>query len=150
MDPLHWFLILVCVMLLAAFTAMHRRGKLPTVPVFIALAALTYMALQDAMGRARPAELQDLPEGTQVLGFQMMEGESIEMLVQRPGEAGARALELPWSVGLAEQLQTAQREAEANGEGIGVQWPTDPAGVPIEGERVIRALPQPARPPKTP
>jgi len=149
LNPL-WHLAFLALLVLGALTAWHKRGKLASIPVFMCVAALAWFAVHDAMGRAKPAELSDLPEGTQILGVAMEEGESIEMLVQRPGEAGARALELPWSNDLAEQLQGAQRAAEELGEGMGVGPMIDSSGVAVEGEQVIRANPQPARPPKTP
>ena len=74
--------------------------------------------------------------------------EAIYLWLQLPGETAPRAYRLPWDRALAEQLQTARREAEANRTGLRMRHPFEPSL--DEREPRFYALPQPALPPKTP
>jgi hypothetical protein len=53
---------------------------------------------------------------------------------------------LPWSRDLAEQLQTARREAEQNDTQVQMRLPFEPSL--DDGEPKFDAMPQPALPPK--
>ena len=81
-----------------------------------------------------------------VLGSSMQENKGIYLWLQLPDVAEPRAYVLPWSRELAEQLQTAQREAESNGSGVQMRLPFEPSL--DDREPKFYALPQPALPPK--
>jgi hypothetical protein len=81
-----------------------------------------------------------------VLGSSMQENEGIYLWLQLPEVPEPRAYVLPWSRELAEQLQTAQREAEQNRSGVQMRLPFEPSL--DDREQKFYALPQPALPPK--
>ena len=72
--------------------------------------------------------------------------EGIYLWLQLPDVPEPRAYVLPWNRDLAEQLQTALREAEENRSGVQMRLPFEPSL--DDRQPKFYALPQPALPPK--
>jgi hypothetical protein len=108
-----------------------------------------YASMMQLLSMPKPATFEwwhgQAGEAT-VLGSSMQEEEGIYLWLQLPDVQEPRAYVLPWSRELAEQLQTAQREAEANGSGVQMRLPFEPSL--DDREAKFYALPQPALPPK--
>ncbi len=79
-----------------------------------------------------------------MLGAQAVEGVAIYLWLAIPGAPTPMAYELPWSKGMAEQLQQAQAQAEANGTGVKMKMPFE--ATLDTGEVKFYALPQPQLP----
>ena len=110
-----------------------------------------YASMMQLLSMPKPATYEwwhgQAGEAT-VLGSSMQEGKGIYLWLQLPDVPEPRAYVLPWSRNLAEQLQTAQREAEENRSGVQMRLPFEPSL--DDGERKFYAQPQPAPPPKDP
>jgi hypothetical protein len=108
-----------------------------------------YAAMVQLLSMPKPATYEwwhgKADEAT-VLGSSMQEGEGIYLWLQLPNVPEPRAYVLPWSRELAEQLQSAQREAEENRSGVQMRLPFEPSL--DDREQKFYALPQPALPPK--
>ena len=108
-----------------------------------------YAAMMQLLSMPKPATFEwwhgQADEAT-VLGSSMQEEEGIYLWLQLPDVPEPRAYVLPWSRELAEQLQTAQREAEENRSGVQMRLPFEPSL--DDREPKFYALPQPALPPK--
>jgi hypothetical protein len=108
-----------------------------------------YASMMQLLSMPKPATYEwwhgQADEAT-VLGSSMQENEGIYLWLQLPDVPEPRAYVLPWSRDLAEQLQTAQREAEENRSGVQMRLPFEPS----LDDRAPKfyALPQPALPPK--
>jgi hypothetical protein len=81
-----------------------------------------------------------------VLGSTFRENEAIYVWLQLEHVAEPRAYALPWSRDLAEQLQTAQREADESQSEVRMRLPFEPTL--DDREPKFYALPQPPLPPK--
>jgi hypothetical protein len=120
-----------------------------------ALAAATlfmpaaYVALMQLLSMPKPVTFEwwhgQADEAT-VLGTSMQEEQGIYLWLQLPDVPEPRAYVLPWRRDLAEQLQTALREAEQNGSGVQMRLPFEPTL--DDREPKFYALPQPTLPPK--
>jgi hypothetical protein len=110
---------------------------------------LGYASLANLLSRPKPVALEWLqksaPEAT-VLGSTIDEGKNIFVWLQMPGGNEPRAYALPWSRDVAEQLQEAQREAQAGGTAVLMRTPFEPSWDTREPR--FYAAPQPAMPPK--
>ena len=108
-----------------------------------------YASMMQLLSMPKPATYEwwhgQADEAT-VLGSSMQEDEGIYLWLQLPDVPEPRAYVLPWSRDLAEQLQTAQREAEENRSGVQMRLPFEPSL--DDRESKFYALPQPALPPK--
>ena len=108
-----------------------------------------YASIMQLLSMPKPATFEwwhgQAGEAT-VLGSSMQEEEGIYLWLQLPDVPEPRAYVLPWSRELAEQLQTAQREAEENRSGVQMRLPFEPSL--DDREQKFYALPQPALPPK--
>jgi hypothetical protein len=108
-----------------------------------------YASMMQLLSMPKPASYEwwhgEAGEAT-VLGSSMQEEEGIYLWLQLPDVPEPRAYVLPWSRELAEQLQTAQREAEQNRSGVQMRLPFEPSL--DDREQKFYALPQPALPPK--
>jgi hypothetical protein len=114
--------------------------------LFLPTAYLGFAAL---LGQPKPIQLEwwraKAPEAT-VLASSFRENQAIYLWLQLSGVAEPRAYSLPWSRDLAEQLQTAQREAAANQTQVQMRLPFEAS---LEDrEPKFYAMPQPAMPPK--
>ena len=108
-----------------------------------------YASMMQLLSMPKPATYEwwhgQAGEAT-VLGSSMQENEGIYLWLQLPEVPEPRAYVLPWNRELAEQLQTAQREAEENRSGVQMRLPFEPSL--DDREQKFYALPQPALPPK--
>jgi hypothetical protein len=108
-----------------------------------------YASMMQLLSMPKPATYEwwhgQADEAT-VLGSSMRENEGIYLWLQLPNVPEPRAYVLPWSRELAEQLQTAQREAEENRSGVRMRLPFEPSL--DDREKKFYALPQPRLPPK--
>lgn len=123
-----------------------KAGALGIAALFLPLA---YASLAQLLSRPKPVELEwwhaNAEEAT-VLGSTMIEDEGIYLWLQLDDVREPRAYMLPWSRDLAEQLQTAQREAEENGTAARMRLPFEPS---LEDrDPKFYAMPQPQPPPK--
>jgi hypothetical protein len=115
--------------------------------LFLPAAYLGFVAL---LGQPKPVQLEWLraraPEAT-VLASSFRENQAIYVWLQLNDVAEPRAYAIPWSRDLAEQLQTAQRQAAENQTQVQMRMPFEPSLE--EREPKFYAMPQPQLPPKT-
>lgn len=108
-----------------------------------------YLSLAHLLSLPKPVALEwwmtQAPTAT-VLGSSFREDEAIYLWLQLERVVEPRAYALPWSRDLAEQLQTAQREAEENQSEVLMRMPFEPTL--DDREPRFYALPQPPLPPK--
>ncbi|MFQ5958697.1 MAG: hypothetical protein ACE5LF_04940 [Alphaproteobacteria bacterium] len=87
---------------------------------------LAYAAFADLLSKPKPVDLEwahrNVTEAT-VLAASMREDDGIFLWLQIDGVAEPRSYVLPWNRELAEELQDAQREAEANRNGLRIKLP---------------------------
>ncbi len=108
-----------------------------------------YVGFAALLGLPKPVQLEWLrakaPEAT-VLASTFRENQAIYVWLQMNEVSEPRAYILPWSRDLAEQLQTAQREAAENQTQVQMRLPFEPS---LEDrEPKFYAMPQPQLPPK--
>jgi hypothetical protein len=108
-----------------------------------------YISLADLLSRPKPMDIEwgnvDLAEAT-VLGASMKEDEAIYLWLAIEGLDEPRAYVMPWSQEMAQQLQDAQRAAEAEGNGVRMSQPFERSW--DDRERRFYAPPQPPLPDK--
>ena len=108
-----------------------------------------YLSLAHLLSLPKPVALEwwlTNAASATVLGSTMRENEAIYVWLQLEQVAEPRAYALPWNRDLAEQLQTAQREADENGSHVRMRLPFEPSL--DDREPKFYALPQPPLPPK--
>jgi hypothetical protein len=108
-----------------------------------------YAGLSRLLSMPKPIQLEwwlaKADEAT-VLASSFRENEAIYLWLQLRNVAEPRAYALPWNRDLAEQLQTAQREAAENQTQVQMRLPFEPS---LEDrEPKFYAMPQPQLPPK--
>ena len=108
-----------------------------------------YAGLSRLLSLPKPVQLEwwlaNADEAT-VLASSFRENEAIYVWLQLSGAAEPRAYALPWNRDLAEQLQTAQREAAENQTQVQMRLPFEQS---LEDrEPKFYAMPQPQLPPK--
>jgi hypothetical protein len=110
-----------------------------------------YASLSQLLSLPKPAKLEwwlaHAKEAT-VLASSFRENQAIYVWLQFSGSVEPRAYALPWNRDLAEQLQTAEREAAANQTEVRMRVPFEPSL--DDREPKFYAMPQPALPPKDP
>jgi hypothetical protein len=117
--------------------------------MFMVLLGLVYGGAVELLGQPKPMRLEwrsSLPEA-ELVGASMKEGEAIYILLQFADGGAPQYYELPWSQKMAEQLQKAQREGQANGTGVKVKTAKGQPGDDPR-EPMFYAMPQPALPDK--
>jgi hypothetical protein len=128
----------------------RRLGlKLSAIAVSSLFLPAAYLGFAALLGQPMPIQLEwwraQAPKAT-VLASSLRENEAIYLWLQLSGVAEPRAYSLPWNRDLAEQLQTAQREAAANQTRVQMRLPFESS---LEDrEPKFYAMPQPAMPPK--
>jgi hypothetical protein len=88
--------------------------------MFVVLLGLVYGGAVELMGTPKPMRLEwrsELPEA-ELVGASLNEGVAIYVLLKFPDDSTPHYYELPWSQKMAEQLQKAQREGQANGTAV--------------------------------
>jgi hypothetical protein len=123
-----------------------KLGAIGASALFLPAAYLGFAAL---LGQPKPVQLEwyraHAPEAT-VLASSFRENQAIYLWLQLAGVVEPRAYALPWSRDLAEQLQTAQREAAENQSQVQMRLPFEQS---LEDrEPKFYAMPQPQLPPK--
>jgi hypothetical protein len=123
-----------------------KLGAIGASALFLPAAYLGFAAL---LGQPKPVQLEwwraRASEAT-VLASSFRENQAIYLWLQLTGVAEPRAYALPWSRDLAEQLQTAQREAAQNQSQVQMRLPFEQS---LEDrEPKFYAMPQPELPPK--
>jgi len=115
--------------------------------IFIVLIAVVYGGSIDLLSRPKPMRLEwrDATRA-QVLSASIREGEGIFVWLQLAGASEPRSYALPWDMKMAQQLQNAMREAQANGTGVNMSKPFE-AGLDDRDPKFY-ATPQHALPDK--
>lgn len=123
-----------------------RLGALAVAFLFLPLAYASYASL---LSKPKPVALEwwlgEAGEAT-VLSSSLQEDVGIFLWLQLTEVSEPRAYVLPWSRNLAEQLQTAAREAEEQNGQLQMRLPFEPSLDELEPK--FYAMPQPAMPPK--
>ena len=127
------------------------RGRLwqrtASATIFVLLIALVYGGSIELLGRPKPVRLEWREmEKAQVLGSSLRENEAIYLWLQFEGKPEPTVYTLPWNVQMAQQLQNAMQEGEANGTGVEMTMSLE-SGLD-DREPKFHAMPQPALPEK--
>lgn len=128
------------------------RGRLwqraTSATLFLVLIAVVYGGSIELLSRPKPLrlELWQQADKAKVLGATMREGEAIYVWLQFPGVDEPRAYTLPWDMKMAQQLQNAMQEGQANGADVNMSKPFE-AGLD-DREPKFYATPQQALPDK--
>ena len=124
------------------------RQRAASATVFVMLVAIVYVGAVELLGRPKPVRLEWRGmEKAQVLGSSLRENEAIYVWLQFEGGLEPKVYTLPWNMQMAQQLQDAMQQGEANGTGVEMTMPLS-AGVEDEREPKFHAIPQPALPDK--
>ena len=104
---------------------MWQRATAAT--VFLVLIGVVYVGSVELLSRPKPMRLEwrDVAQA-KVIGATMREGEGIYVWLEVPGANEPRAYALPWDMPMAQQLQTAMQEGQANGTDVQMSMPFDP------------------------
>lgn len=123
-----------------------RAGTLAAAFMFLPLAYASYASL---LSKPKPVALEwwlnEADEAT-VLSSSIQENVGIFLWLQLAEVTEPRAYVLPWSRDLAEQLQSAAREAEEQDGQLQMRLPFEPSLDELDPK--FYAMPQPALPPK--
>ena len=132
------FLILPC-------AGLARRSF--SVGMFVVLIAVVYGGAVELLGRPKPLRLEwREPADAQVVSAVPVENEAIYVWLIMPDSSEPCAYVLPWSLQVAQQLQEAMAQAEADGTAVRMTAPSEPNL--DDREPMFYAMPQPAMPPK--
>jgi hypothetical protein len=115
--------------------------------LFLVLIGVVYAGSVELLSRPKPLRLEwrDAAQA-KVIGATMREGEAIYLWLEVPGTNEPRAYALPWDTQMAQQVQTAMQDGQANGTAVQISMPFE-AGLDNR-EPKIYAAPQPALPKK--
>src|SRR5262247_2152596 len=119
-----------------------------SVSLFLALIVVVYDGSLELLSRAKPLrlELRQQADTAKVIAATMREGEAIYVWLEFPGTDEPRAYALPWNMQMAQQLQNAMQESQANGTDVNMSKPFE-AGLD-DREPKFYATPQEALPDK--
>ena len=123
-----------------------RAGALAAAFLFLPLAYASYASL---LSKPKPVSLEwwlDGADEATVLSSSIREDVGIFLWLQLAEASEPRAYVLPWNRDLAEQLQSAAREAEEQDGQLQMRLPFEPSLDELEPK--FYAMPQPALPPK--
>jgi len=115
--------------------------------IFVILLAVVYGGSIELLSRPKPLRLEwrDAKDA-QVVSASLREGEGIYVWLQLDGTSEPRSYILPWNMKVAQQLQTAMQEGQAQGTGVKMVMPF--ASGLDERDPKFYAMPQPALPDK--
>jgi len=116
--------------------------------LFLALIVVVYGGSLELLSRPKPLqlELRQQADKAKVVAATMHEGEAIYVWLEFPGSDEPRAYALPWNMQMAQQLQSAMQEGQANGTDVNMSKPFE-AGLD-DREPKFYATPQQALPEK--
>ena len=121
-----------------------KLSALVTMALFLPTA---YISMVDLLSRPKPIEIEwvklDLAEAA-VLSHRMVEDVAIYLWLGIEGADEPRSYVLPWDQETAEQLQQAQRAAEAEGTGVRMKQPFEQSW--DKRDKRFNAAPQAPRP----
>jgi hypothetical protein len=142
--------VLVGVITSISIWSPRRLGlKLGAIGVSALLLPAAYLGFAALLGQPKPVQLEwwlAKAANATVLASSFRENEAIYVWLQLGGIGEPRAYSLPWSRDLAEQLQTAQREAAESQTQVQMRLPFEQS---LEDrEPKFYAMPQPQLPPK--
>lgn len=133
------------VFLILPRAALARRAL--SVGIFVLLIAVVYGGSIELLGRPKPLRLEWREAAdAQVVSAVPIENEAIYVWLIMPASSEPIAYVLPWSVQVAQQLQEAMSQAEADGTAVRMAMPFEPSL--DEREPMFYAMPQPSMPPK--
>jgi hypothetical protein len=125
------------------------RLKLGALGAAVLFLPAAYAGFLHLLSMPKPVALEwwhaSVDEAT-VLASSLREGDGIYLWLQLSDASEPRAYLLPWNRDLAEQLQSARREAEQNDTPLQMRLPFEPSL--DDREPKFYAMPQPALPPK--
>ena len=141
------FALLLGILIFAVLPRGRTWQRTVAATVYVLLVAIVYGGSVDLLGRPKPVRLEwrDLQEA-QVLGSSLRENQAIYVWLQATPDSEPLSYALPWDMAMAQQLQTATEEGEANGTGVQMNLSTE-TGQDTR-EPMFYALPQEALPDK--
>ncbi len=123
--------------------------KIGAFAITVLFVPLAYAGFANLLSKPKPVDLEwahrNATEAT-VLAATLRENEAIFLWLQLEDVAEPRAYVMPWDRQMAEQLQDALREAEANRSGLRMRFPFEQSL--DEREPKFYTPPPPMRPPK--
>src|SRR5262245_19669192 len=128
------------------------RGRLwqraTSATLSLVLIAVVYGGSIELLSRPKPLRLEvwQHADKAKVLAATMQEGEAIYVWLLFPGSDEPRAYALPWDMKMAQQLQNAMQQGQANGTDVNMSKPFE-AGLD-DREPKFYATPQEALPDK--
>jgi hypothetical protein len=132
------------------FLVLPRAGlgrRTVSVNIFVLLIGVVYGGSIELLGRPKPLRLEwRHAADAQVVSAVPVENEAIYVWLIMPGSSEPCAYVLPWSVAVAQQLQEAMSQAEADGAAVRMAMPFESSL--DDREPMFYAMPQPAMPPK--
>jgi hypothetical protein len=143
---------IVFALLLGAFIflILPRAGlarRALSVGIFVLLIAVVYGGSIEMLGRPKPLRLEWRDAANaQVVSAVPVENEAIYVWLIVPGSSEPCAYVLPWSLEVAQQLQEATSQAEADGTAVRMTMPFESSL--DDREPMFYAMPQRAMPPK--
>jgi hypothetical protein len=141
------FALLLGILIFAVLPRGRVWQRTVAATAYVLLVAIVYGGSIDLLGRPKPVRLEwrDLQEA-QVLGSSLRENQAIYVWLQASPDSEPLSYALPWDMKMAQQLQTAMEEGEANG--TGVQMNLSKETGQDTREPMFYALPQAALPDK--
>src|SRR5262249_45203525 len=95
----------------------HQWQRAASASLFLVLIVVVYSASCELLGRPKPLRLELRPRAdkAKVVAATVHEGEAIYVWLEFPGSDEPRAYALPWNMQMAQQLQSAMQQGQANG-----------------------------------
>ncbi len=154
MNPtLLWFgiaaLVIGALASIAIWSPRDRRLKLAALGCATLMLPISYVSLNDLLGRPKNIDLEtagEFAEQARVVSSVIEENVAIYLWVKLDGIEDPRSYQLPWDKQLAIDLFKAQQQAEANGTKVKMRKPTEESQ--DDQAPVFYAAAQPAPPPK--
>ena len=103
----------------------RRWQRAAAASLFLVLIVVVYGGSLELLGRPKPLrlELRQQAETAKVIAATMREGVAIYVWLEFPGSDEPRAYTLPWNMQMAQQLQNATQEGQANGTDVNMSKP---------------------------
>jgi hypothetical protein len=126
----------------------RRWQRAAATSLFLVLIAVLYGGSLELLGRAKPLrlELWQQADRAKVVAATMREGVAIYVWLEFPASDEPRAYAMPWNTQMAQELQSAMQESQANGTEVNMSKPFE-AGLD-DREAKFYATPQQPLPEK--